>query len=876
MVRNFVSMQQGILKKSRNRLMFLVVALIFGLSLNVFAQPDQKLMQANQAYLEGERLAEEKNIDSYNKALLKFRTAKNLYKETNNINGEGKASLEMGVVLQTLGKYAEALEEHKTAYKLFGKIQRKIQQAQAANYIGVIYSTLGQKKLAFQLYNHAVRLFFETKNYEPNSFYYAIEAINNVGDMYLAFGDKKNAKFYYELGLPHVRAENDKNREAMILQNLGQLYLKFGEPQKAFEYYKQALTLLESTDFEEGRVRALNNIGLNAFRIEKKQDSVNYFNRALSLNSSRFKGEEALTLHYLLSVWKEIGNQNLAIFYGKQAVNRYQELRKSIRTLDPKVQKFYLSTIENTYRQLADLLIEQENFAQAEQVLRMLKEEEYFDFVRRDRSESSTLDVRVKLNETEKNLLKKYTQLSNQTSEIERQIAEIKKGKRRLSDLEKDRIETLKLQLEKAKAKLNKFLENDLVIALGKKTKEGITYDRSLQAKLKKWGEGTVTLYTVLAKDRYRVILTTPDKQIDGKTEISAVELNKKVFEYRKALQNIEVDPRPLGKELYDILIKPIEKELVKANAKTLVWSLDGTLRYIPIATLSPDGETYLVEKYRNVVTTPKTRDDVSDSNTEWLALGVGVSEPQTVKSPENPQEAIQFDPIPGTKRELMTIIRDENQQNENGILRGRRFLDRDFTLNSLSESLRTKNTKGKRKFTAVHIASHFQLGSNWANSFLLLGNGQILTLKDLKNSPEMDFGDVELVTLSACDTAFTSDSNGKEVDSLASVIQAKNGKAVLAALWAVADESTPLLMSEFYRFRKENPKMTKAEAMQKVQQNFVSGTFKPSREYIQKLDTYYKELNKTSTKSTFKFDKNAPFAHPYFWSPFVLIGNWR
>ena len=223
-----------------------------------------------------------------------------------------------------------------------------------------------------------------------------------------------------------------------------------------------------------------------------------------------------------------------------------------------------------------------------------------------------------------------------------------------------------------------------------------------------------------------------------------------------------------------------------------------------------------------------------------------------------------------------MTIVRDEETPDEKGILAGKRFLDKDFTIDSLSESLSTKTANGKRKYTAVHIASHFQLGTNWANSFLLLGNGQILTLKELKNSPDINFGDVELVTLSACDTAFTADSNGKEVDSLAEVIQAKSGKAVLAALWAVVDESTPLLMSEFYRLRKENPKMTKAEAMQKVQKAFVTGELKPSEEYIEKLSKYFDAKNNSSDESTFKFDKHAPFAHPYFWSPFVLIGNWR
>jgi CHAT domain-containing protein len=862
-------MKQTSAKINLKTVLYLVILVLFFSISNTFAQPNSKFAQAQKAYLEGKNLSNQESIEAYEKALVKFQTAKRLYKELGDENNEGKTLLETGLMLSKLGSIADALEEYKAAYQLFDKLKNRIPQAQSANYIGVIYSMLGQKKLAFELYNHALRIF-----YEADAFGEAIQTINNIGSMYQDFGDKKNALFYFELALPYVREVRDKDREGMILKNLGGYYLKFGEPEKALNYYKQALEIFKQTGFESGKVQALNSIGVNTFRIGKKQESIEYLNQALKINRSRFKNYEALTLQNLLSVWKELDNKQLAVFYGKQAVNKYQEIRRSIRTLDPKVQTYYLSTIENAYRQLAELLIEQGDFARAEQVLRMLKEEEYFDFVRRDSGESKNLEQRVKLTEKEEKLLKRYADLANQLSETEREFETLDKRKNRLSPIEQKRFEEVKAQLADANAAFKLFLEKELVVEFGKAKTEGIEYDRSFQAKLRKWGEGTVTLYTVVTENRYRVILTTPNLQVDGKTEISALELNKKIFAYRNALQDITADPRPLGKELYDILIKPIEKDLQEANAKTLVWSLDGTLRYIPISTLSPDGKTYLVEKYRNVITTPNTRNDLTDSDTEWRALGVGVSESQSVTDPENPNEKIDFSPIPGTKEELMTIVRDEETPNEKGILNGRRFLDKDFTINSLTESLTTTNSNGKGKFTAVHIASHFQLGSNWANSFLLLGNGQILTLKELKTSPKLNFGDVELVTLSACDTAFTADSNGKEVDSLAEVIQAKSGKAVLAALWAVVDESTPLLMSEFYRLRKENPKMTKAEAMQTVQKAFVTGKLKPSAEYIKKLDDYYKELN--AEDKTFKFDKNAPFAHPYFWSPFVLIGNWR
>ncbi len=52
------------------------------------------------------------------------------------------------------------------------------------------------------------------------------------------------------------------------------------------------------------------------------------------------------------------------------------------------------------------------------------------------------------------------------------------------------------------------------------------------------------------------------------------------------------------SKNLYDLLIKPIEAELKQANADTILYAPDSFLRYVPIAALY-DGKQYLIEKYR-------------------------------------------------------------------------------------------------------------------------------------------------------------------------------------------------------------------------------------------------------------------------------------
>src|SRR5205085_4913087 len=122
-------------------------------------------------------------------------------------------------------------------------------------------------------------------------------------------------------------------------------------------------------------------------------------------------------------------------------------------------------------------------------------------------------------------------------------------------------------------------------------------------------------------------------------------------------------------------------------------------------------------------------------------------------------------------------------------------------------------------------------------------------------------------LTLSACQTAVVEkDGTGKEIEGFGYVAQQKGAKAILATLWSVADESTQLLMSEFYRLRKERPELTKAAALQLAQQEMIEGRLQPLTATGQQR----------GLELSFGYDPKKPYAHPYYWSPFILIGNWR
>jgi len=100
-----------------------------------------------------------------------------------------------------------------------------------------------------------------------------------------------------------------------------------------------------------------------------------------------------------------------------------------------------------------------------------------------------------------------------------------------------------------------------------------------------------------------------------------------------------------------------------------------------------------------------------------------------------------------------------------------------------------------------VHIASHFVLNPmQRLSSHLLPGDGSKLTLERMKD-PSFDFLDIELITLSACETAVRgAKHNGSEFEGFGALVQLQGAKAVIVSLWPVEDESTASLMRHFIR----------------------------------------------------------------------------
>jgi CHAT domain-containing protein len=214
------------------------------------------------------------------------------------------------------------------------------------------------------------------------------------------------------------------------------------------------------------------------------------------------------------------------------------------------------------------------------------------------------------------------------------------------------------------------------------------------------------------------------------------------------------------------------------------------------------------------------------------------------------------FAPLPGVARELEAIFSGNDGV---GILPGTPRLDAAFDVTSLKAALREKPRY-------LHIASHFKfVPGHENNSFLLLGTGEHLGLGELRSNPDLHFSGVDLLTLSACETARGGGSEGEEIESFGALAQMNGASAVMATLWQIADESTAVLMADFYRGRvSEN--LDKATALQRAQIAMLRGgsATELAARGVTLVET---EASAPTAPST---------AHPYYWSAFILMGNWR
>ena len=786
------------------------------------------------------------------KALEYYNQALPILRQVGDSDTEARTLNNIGLVYDALGERQKALEYYNQALPILRQVGDRDTEARTLNNMGLVYDALGEKQKALEYYNQALPILRQVGDRDTEA-----RTVNNMGYVYDALGQKQKALEYYNRALPILRLVGDRDTEARTLNNIGLVYDDLGEKQKALEHYNQALPLYRQVGDRDGEATALNNIGQVYDALGEKQKALEYYNQAMPLAAALNDPLLEAVVFSNLMLSQRAPQPTLAIFYGKQAVNLLQQVRGNIQGLGKDLQKSFLASKNDYYRDLADLLIDQGRLPEAQQVLDLLKEQEYSDYTR---SEIAKTGSPLTLTPAEKQAEEDYQKSTAQLVALGEQWAQLKNLTSRTTEQE-EQYQQLSHQLDTASAGLNDYYDR-LYVLFGKNSEANkqvadVKGDVSLLEDQIAEMPHTAALYTMIGSDRYRVIVITAAATVAREYAISDKDLNKKVADFQQVLRDRKQDPRPQAQELYKILIGPVKADLDQAHAETLVWSLDGVLRYVPMAALY-DGRQYLVENYNTVTITPASKAHLAEQPdvSKMSVAAMGISRKYEDGLPA----------LPAVVGELDDVVKDSQTQAAHGVMPGSILLDNQFTEKAMENQLEGQHA-------VVHIASHFVFKpGDDSQSYLLLagknegGAGYHLTVADFRDNKNLALRHTDLLTLSACETGMSgSASNGREVDGLGTTAQLKGANAVISSLWEVNDASTGELMADFYqRWATGEGKVTKVEALRQAQVDLLLGKVKPSpggRGRGVGFDTP---------------EAPASFAHPYYWAPFVLMGNWR
>ena len=180
---------------------------------------------------------------------------------------------------------------------------------------------------------------------------------------------------------------------------------------------------------------------------------------------------------------------------------------------------------------------------------------------------------------------------------------------------------------------------------------------------------------------------------------------------------------------------------------------------------------------------------------------------------------------LPGVRDEVESLRR---------ILPGTALLDEQFTVGQFHD----ESSRGE--YRIVHIASHGVFGGSAEASFIMAYDDVLSmnSLEALLRSDRLRARPIELLGLSACQTA---EGNDRAPLGFAGAAIKARARAVLGTLWPVEDNAAKTVMQRFYAAVAAGS--SKGDALREAQLALLA---KPET------------------------------AHPFFWAPFVLIGNWQ
>jgi CHAT domain-containing protein len=782
----------------------------------VFAQTaTDRIAEAERLYQQGDQQIQ---TSQYKEALQSFQQALTIYRKIKDRKGQAFSLNYIAIVKRTLGDNIESLEFYKQALYIFREIGDRLNEGTVLNNIGKVHEGLGQYPQALEFYQQALSIRQEVGDQTGEAF-----TLTDLGLINTSLGQYSQAEKFFQQSLDIFRKIGDQRRAALTINAMGVYYRTIDQYPKALESYQQALNIFIKIGERRGEGTSLNNIG--------------DFRR----NQGEYSQAQEI-FQQALAIFKEVGNKegegvalsNIGRVYAHQ--DQYSQALKSFgEALAIFKQVGDKASEARTLRYIGSAFYQAGKFAEAEKTLR--DGMEVLETLRTKLSDANKISIFETQTATYR-LLQQVLIAQNKTnealeiSERGRSRAFVELLTSRLSTKNSD--QTAELPVAKPTISLLQKIAKQQNATL---VQYSIIYD-DLKIDGKQQTKQS-ELYIWVIKPTGEITFRKSDlKPLWQKENTTLAELVTTSRESIGVTERGGIIPEPVKgvnqtkrlQQLHQLLITPIADLLPKKETERVVFIPQNELFLVPFPALQDEKGKYLIEKH-TILTAPSIQvlDLTHKQRIASKKSGISKGEILVVGNPTMPKIPItdeQLISLPGAEREAIKIADLLKTQAITG-----------------NKATKTAIVQKMLKARIIHFATHGLVDdfkgfgvpgaiafapSGKDNGFLT--SGEILDLKHPLNA--------ELIVLSACDTG-KGRITGDGVVGLSRSFISAGVPSIVVSLWSVGDDSTSLLMTEFYKNIQQ--KQDKATALR------------------QAMLTTMKHKN---------------YQSPYHWAAFTLIGE--
>lgn len=742
----------------------------------------------------------------------------------------------MGSVLFQMGKDIHAIQKLESALDLYEKESDLSGQALALNEMGNIYNQLGDYSKALMYLQRAYGLYETNSDYDGMVRVLGTQALTSyaramhtdevytetisIAKKALKIGREQQLNFIDSL-LPSISA-------------LGAAYWQNDDKSQVIELINETEPFKNKFQMPLSRFAFDVMIGKGYEQLDQLDLAELHLGRAVkALSEGNVKTLSAFIHAAYARLKEKTGELEEAHRLYDLAIKEHERFRGNTQTLSFKMAAG--ERMLTTYNEAIGFLINKKDYAGAFNLAERSKARSFLDLMGTKLASSESADNK---------LIEEERRLQFAMSKLEEQLAQASSAQ---SGQESPKVNTIKIELDN-----NRVLYNQLIERIKKERPElsslltvNPSNFREIQSLLD--DDTTILEYYITEK---RTFLWVVSKQNLSLVEIAIKQkdLKQKVNSFRDSISSLSNDYKHQAIDLYDLLIRPA---LSHIKNKRLAIVPHSVLHYLPFQALIDSNNTnsqddlFLIQQY-----------DV------YYLPSASLMKFTTSKRKQNKDSILAFG-NPDTAGNNIDLIYAAKE------VESIKKIYPDALVFVGAEASKKNMKQFANQFSIVHFASHAEL------------NSQSPMLSSLKLSSEKDGeGDLQLhevfhlnlsqtslVVLSACETGLGKLTTGDEVNGLSRGFIYAGSPSVIASLWKVSDESTATLMSYFYSNLQSSDK---AKSLRIAQIELISG--KAGKKIVRDANEVLSRGSKARKSKSFAVNGS----HPFFWAPFVLIGDWQ